>query len=322
MMFTEALRDGDAGGGTPPGLDHMGARDYRGTLGRFTSPDPENAGADPSSPGSWNMYSYVNNNPLSYTDPSGEGIFGTIGAFIGSIFPGLSTLIGWGIGSIADLITGQPITPPGVIGWGSSNIGSIAGGVNSGPWNEQPPIGVGSGGGLNTGTVFGSGNTGPFVFSLSPNGPPTGGFSFGWNWLWGTLASQLYYPANHPAARDMRRSTVVQNLRHAYIEAGCPANFPITSGHAGPWKESAGNLIVGDTTQFQVGGFNGTFATGPDGAVSSSTIFNTAGWSSLTGESTWGPKFGLKANALDTQRGLGHNVEQTFTWTEPNPCHP
>jgi hypothetical protein len=39
--------------------------------GRFQSPDPANAGADPSNPQSWNGYSYVYNNPLSYTDPSG-----------------------------------------------------------------------------------------------------------------------------------------------------------------------------------------------------------------------------------------------------------
>src|SRR5437763_1824950 len=64
-MFTGALRDGATE------LDHMGARAYYATLGRFTSPDPENAGADPSSPGSWNMYSYAYNNPLMYTDPSG-----------------------------------------------------------------------------------------------------------------------------------------------------------------------------------------------------------------------------------------------------------
>jgi RHS repeat-associated protein len=54
-------------------LDHMGAREYYATLGRFISPDPENAGADPASPGSWNMYSYAYNNPLSYIDPSGLG---------------------------------------------------------------------------------------------------------------------------------------------------------------------------------------------------------------------------------------------------------
>ncbi|MGH9771272.1 MAG: hypothetical protein ACRD4Q_06200 [Candidatus Acidiferrales bacterium] len=35
------------------------------------SPDPGNAGADPGNPQSWNMYSYVLNNPLGLVDPSG-----------------------------------------------------------------------------------------------------------------------------------------------------------------------------------------------------------------------------------------------------------
>jgi RHS repeat-associated protein len=53
------------------GLDYFEARYYGSALGRFTSPDPENAGAFPSDPQSWNAYAYVRNNPLKYTDPHG-----------------------------------------------------------------------------------------------------------------------------------------------------------------------------------------------------------------------------------------------------------
>lgn len=52
-------------------LDWFNVRDYSPTQGRFQSVDPGNAGADPSDPQTWNMYAYVTNNPLSYTDPSG-----------------------------------------------------------------------------------------------------------------------------------------------------------------------------------------------------------------------------------------------------------
>ncbi|MBL1293435.1 MAG: hypothetical protein COB61_006155, partial [Thiotrichales bacterium] len=51
------------------GLIHMNGRVYDPELGRFLSADP-NVQA-PFNPQNLNRYSYVNNNPLSYTDPSG-----------------------------------------------------------------------------------------------------------------------------------------------------------------------------------------------------------------------------------------------------------
>jgi RHS repeat-associated protein len=52
-------------------LDYFGARYYASLLGRFTSPDPENAGADLLNPQSWNGYSYALNNPLGLVDLTG-----------------------------------------------------------------------------------------------------------------------------------------------------------------------------------------------------------------------------------------------------------
>jgi RHS repeat-associated protein len=46
-------------------------RFYSSNLGRWLSPDPDNAGAMPSSPQRWNMYSYAGNNPITNSDPSG-----------------------------------------------------------------------------------------------------------------------------------------------------------------------------------------------------------------------------------------------------------
>ena len=51
------------------GLIHMNGRVYDPTLGRFLSADP--ILPDPTATQSFNRYSYVSNNPLSYTDPSG-----------------------------------------------------------------------------------------------------------------------------------------------------------------------------------------------------------------------------------------------------------
>ncbi|MCW8126446.1 RHS repeat domain-containing protein [Microbulbifer halophilus] len=51
------------------GLIHMNGRIYDPTLGRFLSPDP--IVQAPTYSQNWNRYSYVVNNPLSFTDPSG-----------------------------------------------------------------------------------------------------------------------------------------------------------------------------------------------------------------------------------------------------------
>ena len=51
------------------GLIHMNGRVQDSITGRFLSPDPYVQ--DPGNPQNYNRYSYANNNPLSYTDPTG-----------------------------------------------------------------------------------------------------------------------------------------------------------------------------------------------------------------------------------------------------------
>ncbi len=53
-------------------LDYFIARYYSGGQGRFTSPDLPFADQHVEDPQSWNLYSYVRNNPLRYTDPTGR----------------------------------------------------------------------------------------------------------------------------------------------------------------------------------------------------------------------------------------------------------
>jgi RHS repeat-associated protein len=87
QKFTQKERDIETG------LDYFGARYYGSTQGRFTSVDPGNYQAmqDPSDPQSWNAYAYVNNNPLSRTDPDGKGILERIrNAWNGYGFLGIS----------------------------------------------------------------------------------------------------------------------------------------------------------------------------------------------------------------------------------------
>jgi RHS repeat-associated protein len=67
MHFTGEERDQESGN------DYFGARYYASTMGRFMSPDPGwFLQAHPSNPQTWNMYSYVLNNPLAFVDPTGN----------------------------------------------------------------------------------------------------------------------------------------------------------------------------------------------------------------------------------------------------------
>ena len=71
-------------------LINMNGRVYDPLIGRFLSPD--NFVQDPSSSQSYNRYSYCMNNPLKYTDPSGNSA-------IGNVFRSLFTAVFGGAGA-------------------------------------------------------------------------------------------------------------------------------------------------------------------------------------------------------------------------------
>ncbi len=76
LHFTDKERDFESG------LDNFGARYYGSSLGRFMTPDPAGvAFSMPSAPQSWNLYSYVQNNPLNFTDPDGRECVWDDGSF-------------------------------------------------------------------------------------------------------------------------------------------------------------------------------------------------------------------------------------------------
>lgn len=63
--FTGFERDSESG------LDHATFRQHSSSAGRWMSPDPYLGRMDLANPQTFNRYSYVNNNPLRYIDPSG-----------------------------------------------------------------------------------------------------------------------------------------------------------------------------------------------------------------------------------------------------------
>jgi RHS repeat-associated protein len=66
------------------GLIHLNGRVYDPILARFTSADP--TVTDPLNPQDWNRYSYVGNDPLTFTDPNGFDFFGDFFGGIADFF--------------------------------------------------------------------------------------------------------------------------------------------------------------------------------------------------------------------------------------------
>ena len=106
-----------------------------GAAGRFQSVDPGNAGADAGDPQTWNGYSYVGNNPLSFTDPSGMFTLsdgGAIGlAVCGPVCAGVDIAVQAGIGLLFSGVFsfgGATATiSPGLVTPSSPILGSTAG---------------------------------------------------------------------------------------------------------------------------------------------------------------------------------------------------
>ena len=70
--WTFAYVDEDYYSMADSGTAHAQYRQYGDGQGRWFSPDPYSGSYDFSNPQSLNRYSYVMNNPLTFTDPSGQ----------------------------------------------------------------------------------------------------------------------------------------------------------------------------------------------------------------------------------------------------------
>ncbi|MGE8342155.1 MAG: polymorphic toxin type 23 domain-containing protein, partial [Flavobacterium sp.] len=145
------------------GLINMNGRIYDPKLHRFLQPD--NFVQDPFNTQNYNRYGYVLNNPLKYTDPSGEFAWAAVavGALIGAIIGGTSYVVqaiqtgDWSWGKFGTSILGGAV------------IGGITGGLN-------PASLIGSSVGNAVATGFVSAMTpaygvkvGDWSFSISPS---------------------------------------------------------------------------------------------------------------------------------------------------------
>jgi RHS repeat-associated protein len=295
--FTGKERDAESG------LDYFGARYYGSSMGRFMSPDPTGLYyANPANPQSLNLYSYVLNNPLINIDPTGTECVWDDGSY----------------DSNDDSSTGDGAKD------GSGNHTGCSG--QGGTWIDH--------------SYFTSNNMADSSMQADSwlagmtvaSATSTFNYDASWasayfnNWAAGNLPTSIQYGQNDPATLAMINRPYVQGQLAAYKAAGCPASYVAGQGSGAAYQETAGDVASGNPNyvQAEVGGYSGHFTT--SGGVTTITLSNVSGISSLSGysagvgaiNSATGSHF--NRNAIDSHSGAGQNVTQTFKQTMPSPC--
>jgi len=140
------------------GLYYYGARYYDPEIGRFITPDT--IVQAPFNPQTLNRYTYCNNNPLNYVDPSGHfpWIAAIIGAIIGALTGGLSA-------NAAGGELWQGILFGAVFGFATGALGYNVGNIMSDAFLNSGNVITAFEGAIATGMEFGIGAIGPGMAS-------------------------------------------------------------------------------------------------------------------------------------------------------------
>jgi len=131
------------------GLIHMNGRVYDPVLGRFLSADPQIQ--FPDNLQSYNRYSYVMNNPLVYTDPSGFGLFGSIGKFFSNLWN--NDIFRTAVSIAAAFVLTTVFPPFGGFAFGNAMLGGFVGG-----YLQTGTLQGGMLGALSAGLFYGAGS--------------------------------------------------------------------------------------------------------------------------------------------------------------------
>jgi RHS repeat-associated protein len=279
-------------------IHYLGARYYSNSTGKFLTADPMgNFLADLGNPQSWNLYSYVLNNPLIYTDPSGEECVWDNGSFDSADDPDT------GSNDKCHAQGGTWVDPD------AFENSMLTNGQMSpykyGDWSSQPnPVLVASWLGASANVYGGADAAKQYMHDA------VGAF------LSGKGPRSIEYPPDNPFTLSFQQSAGMDGINEA-IKSNCSA----TSGKSsvGTWEAFVNALIdafIGDdgvnTPEAQLGAFNFTYTR--SAGVAHVTVTNPISLNSLAYHAT--DPIGIK----NPTSGKLSTVHQTLHIVEPDPC--
>ena len=183
----------------------MNSRIYDPTLGRFLQADPHIQAPENSQ--SFNRYSYVLNNPLSYTDPSGyifKKIFNELGA--GKALRAIAKVPV--LNAVAQAAACFYGGPAGCAAYSASSTYAVTG-------NFKAALRSGA---IAFASAHAFSNIGDYFEGMSAGGPGDGLFNFGGNWLTGSqITGQI---AAHALVGGISAELQGGKFGHGFFSAG------------------------------------------------------------------------------------------------------
>ncbi len=315
--FTGQYHEATLPGGE--GLSYYGARWYDAQLGRFTSAD--SVVPDGTNPQDFNRYSYVRNNPLGYTDPSGH-------AAVPNKKPGAKTSggIGGALGQAARTRTvAQPTQPARTkVGGAAKRVARPAQQRATNPWiNPDDPI---------WDLVMTPYWMTPVVLGIvekvrahfNPAHQPEPALALTADWYGELGAERRAFGPTHKITQTLMYDEGVGQARMAFL-AGGRQDLTDASDNVYHYKfglyEALRELEQDVFTEYNwstsfLGGYDveiRTLAVLQQGTLVQFTVYNETGWESAT---RLGDNGSAKADAERSEPGPGGTLYQTYTWQE------
>ncbi len=240
------------------GLVHMGGRVYDPITARFLSPDP--FVQSPDNLQNLNRYSYVLNNPMSFTDPSGF-FFKSIGKFfkenwktIAVVAVGVATggAAIWAAGFASGIIAGSTAMLTGSLSIGAAALGGA--GFGFGSAFSGTLLAGGS-----VGDALRAGLTGGAIGGLSAGLTHGAASQFGLHGLKTTQGDFYEKLAIKVAAHGSIQGGMAElqggQFRHGFLSgAFSAASSPSIAAHVGESYQVAASAVVGGTSSSLSGG--------------------------------------------------------------------